>query len=193
MFYASSPGVFLVFCYVYWSYFLLTVVDPPLSPPPLSTPAGAERGANNRIWPCLFTEDVHGLGQHNGWCGSGFGPMVIGTKPAPGTLRRGEAGDSDNSNSYNNSGNTPRVNQTFPHWFTSNPDPGAQTTQHPHQANTTHKAKRLVRFRSKHTATYGCLAPLSAPAGVERGWGIGGENTSVSNAPRAAGGQTQCH
>ncbi|BCO29256.1 hypothetical protein MIZ03_4171 [Rhodoferax lithotrophicus] len=27
--------------------------NPPLSPPPLSTPAGAERGANSHIWPTL--------------------------------------------------------------------------------------------------------------------------------------------
>jgi hypothetical protein len=44
-------------------YFLLTVVDPPLTPPPLSTPAGAERGANSRIWACFLIEDVQHRGQ----------------------------------------------------------------------------------------------------------------------------------
>jgi len=43
------------------------IVDPPLSPPPLSTPAGAERGANSRIWPCLVTEDVPRVGQRGAW------------------------------------------------------------------------------------------------------------------------------
>ena len=43
-------------------HFLLTVVDPPLSPPHLIPPAGAERGANSRIWARFLTEDVQGHG-----------------------------------------------------------------------------------------------------------------------------------
>jgi hypothetical protein len=42
-------------------------VDPPLYPPPLSTPAGAERGANSRIWSCFLTEDVQDHGQRKCW------------------------------------------------------------------------------------------------------------------------------
>ena len=43
------------------------IVDPPLTPPPLSTPAGAERGANSRIWPRHLSQDVQGYGQRRRW------------------------------------------------------------------------------------------------------------------------------
>jgi hypothetical protein len=33
--------------------------SPPI-PQPLSTPAGAERGANHHIWPTLLRQEVHG-------------------------------------------------------------------------------------------------------------------------------------
>ena len=40
--------------------FFLMSVFPPI-PPPLSTPAGAERGANSHIWPTFLRRDVHAL------------------------------------------------------------------------------------------------------------------------------------
>jgi hypothetical protein len=49
-------------------------VVPPLSPPPLSTPAGAERGANSRIWPGALRSRVQGDWATRRWgCESGNG------------------------------------------------------------------------------------------------------------------------
>jgi hypothetical protein len=44
-------------------------------------------------------------------------------------------------------------------------------------------ALRRVRLHSKHTAKYGCLAPLYAPAGVERCWGRGGDYKILHTQP----------
>jgi hypothetical protein len=85
---------------------LLTVVDPPLSPPPLSTPAGAERGANSRMWPCLFREDVHGLGQHHVYGWGGLGETCLEGRMCS-DLRHFWDGAGGYSNWDHNSGSTP--------------------------------------------------------------------------------------
>jgi hypothetical protein len=96
---------------------LLTVVDPPLSPPPLSTPAGAERGANSRIWPCLFREDVHGLGQHHVYGWGGLGETCLEGRMCS-DLRHFWDGAGGYSNWDHNSGDTPQTALPFPYRFT---------------------------------------------------------------------------
>ena len=67
------------------------IVDPPLSPPPLSTPAGAERGANSHIWPRLLKQDVQRHGQRADWGSTNAGALAAAnsaqapnsSKPAP--------------------------------------------------------------------------------------------------------------
>ena len=192
---------------------MLTVVDPPLSPPPLSTPAGAERGANSPMWPCLFTRDVHGHGQHvhgnsqyvhgngqhrfggavdlsqaNGWLRSDFGQLNNGTRSDSGA--RGGAGNS-NSDS-NNATPSPRASQGFTQWFNPNQRSRSQTSHHQLHPAAAHKAKRRVRPHSKHWATYGCWLPFPPRRGWKGAGGIGGETTSVSNRLCAARRNTSC-
>jgi hypothetical protein len=180
---------------------LLTVVDPPLSPPPLSTPAGAERGANSRIWPCFFREDVHGLGQQHVYGWGGFGVPRLGGGMGPGRLSFWNTSGHGQHNGLREAGFgqpsnggtvAPRAEQSLPPWFAPKQSSNAQTTQPPHQTNTAHKTNRLVRPHSKHTARYGCWLPFPPRRGGSGAGGIGGEEQGVSKLLCAARRKTSC-
>ena len=129
-------------------HFLLTVVDPPLSPPHLIPPAGAERGANSRIWARFLTEDVqgHGLWTHSDrrlWalCRDDFS--------RPGGLKSALHA------------------QQIP-WQ----ELGVN------QSHTAHKPPRRVRLPSNHKATYGCWPLFPPRRGWKEAGVIWGETTN---------------
>ena len=160
-------------------YFLLTVVDPPLSPPPLSTPAGAERGANSRIWARFLTVDVQGLRQRRT------------------AIKRGccISGNDDCTHRFDDS--YPAVRLGMKQRSPSSSPP------HPSHTHIAHKPPRRVRLPSIHKAKYGCW-PLFPPrrGGSEAGEIGGGKANKKtflhptealsSKTPITAAGAAQC-
>jgi hypothetical protein len=111
----------------------------PPYPPALSTPAGAEREPNSRIWPRVFSEVLHALGQFVGALGT---LQLMGVRTQ--LFLANVLSELTYTASTNNTGSSTQTSSNCP------------------------RACKTSVYSVGHIRL---LAPLSAPAGVERGGG----------------------
>ncbi len=140
-------------------------VAPPY-PPALSTPAGAEREPNSRMWPTLFTEVLHAVGQ--------FVDAVVGGRylcnPASQINPREFIGG--------------RL-QLFVNTVLSGCVLAASKTKTIQSTNASPRCPSACKTSVNTSGQIWLLAPLSAPAGVERGGGDRGgiKRQNIQNHP----------
>jgi hypothetical protein len=136
--------------------FFEACISPPL-PQPLSTPAGAERGANSRIWPCSLRWDVQAQP------GAGLGDAVH---------ARGSVGPNKCRSEYLCHNAPPQ-----PAFALQQPTDATRCASHlQKRINVVQPARKLGRTQQdarptlKNAAKYGCWLPLS-PGGARQGGG----------------------
>ena len=128
------------------SWVILAFVAPPY-PPALSTPAGVEREPNSPIWPTLFTEALHAAGQF---------VMRIAT-PIASVLQAMKLMGVRTQLFFD------AVLLGFPF--------ALRNTKNGSTARTASNCLSACKTLVYSVGQIGLLAPLSAPAGVERGGG----------------------